>query len=598
MKKEKTKGMTLDKKFPDISKEEIMEYIGNLSESEQKVFYKRFGKNLDEFNHGLSDDENTIMIGIYVKINTYFSSIKRYKNFLNDKNINKDNLKKDIGLLSENVQNVVIKLYGKNLDKFNENNEILDLKVINGSLNELENRRYLFDNFEKDFSKTIKYCSDYSIDDVKRAISKMKVKDVKNILKVEQNENEKIENLNSYVLAALSNNLGVLVIRDIYSDFEYSKEYIDKFISELNILDKLIVQKVVNKNPISRSEYARYKDILKIIKKQIKNDKNKETIYNLFSDYSREEINETINRLNETDRQKIKLRYGEDLDNPIKDANYTKEDGEYFVKTLLPKFNKMLNDKDYKEVSNISVKVKIPLIKKNIEKVEVHTQNKVGKGLNEMFSDINIEDLKILVSILPSKLKKVIYLKHSEELTKYNFFDHGSIAKYSRIYDEAIMKLDEAADLYKKGIKHLCKINEQEFLEKLSNLDETSLNLLKRIHGENLDKTLPLCILNPNGRVKYIGIIEKLNHEEEKEKIVNLEKKSKDKLKERLLDEYKYLFKESLSEKDIEYLIDVAMDKYKNEIEIERYILKTLYEYLSNIITNTSNIIEKVYFRQ
>ena len=64
------------------------------------------------------------------------------------------------------------------------------------------------------------------------------------------------------------------------------------------------------------------------------------TIYELLSDYTREEINEMIEELSDEDKELLRLRYGNDLDNPVSTIDYEQRNKFYGV--LIPKMRRLL----------------------------------------------------------------------------------------------------------------------------------------------------------------------------------------------------------------------------------------------------------------
>jgi RNA polymerase primary sigma factor len=67
------------------------------------------------------------------------------------------------------------------------------------------------------------------------------------------------------------------------------------------------------------------------------------TIYDLFNNYTKEEIDNIINYLSDEDKKLINKRYGEDLNNPKKNNDFTKEDRVEFYGSLKPKIMTMLS---------------------------------------------------------------------------------------------------------------------------------------------------------------------------------------------------------------------------------------------------------------
>lgn len=73
--------------------------------------------------------------------------------------------------------------------------------------------------------------------------------------------------------------------------------------------------------------------------------KKLQTIYEYFSDYTKEQVNAMIEELNEEDKKLLYLRYGNDLEHPIK-RKLTKEETSRFYGVLVPKMRRILANKN------------------------------------------------------------------------------------------------------------------------------------------------------------------------------------------------------------------------------------------------------------
>ena len=73
-----------------------------------------------------------------------------------------------------------------------------------------------------------------------------------------------------------------------------------------------------------------------------------QTIYELFSSYTKEQVDAMLEKLSKEERKLITLRYGEDLNNPVS-GKLSKGENNKFYKVLLPKMKRLLANPD-KEV--------------------------------------------------------------------------------------------------------------------------------------------------------------------------------------------------------------------------------------------------------
>ena len=106
------------------------------------------------------------------------------------------------------------------------------------------------------------------------------------------------------------------------------------------------------------------------------------SIYELFKDYTKEEVDNIINYLSSEEKELIKKRYGDDLSNPKNNKDFSKEDRVEFYGCLKPKMITMLakqrNGKleEYLNRSNEIKSRKERLIEKKVSVPSIEKQNK------------------------------------------------------------------------------------------------------------------------------------------------------------------------------------------------------------------------------
>lgn len=76
--------------------------------------------------------------------------------------------------------------------------------------------------------------------------------------------------------------------------------------------------------------------------------KKLQTIYEYLKGYTREEIDVMLSKLTEEEISLVKLRYGEDLDNPVASSAWGKEENNKFYGSLIPKMKRLLSNPDGK----------------------------------------------------------------------------------------------------------------------------------------------------------------------------------------------------------------------------------------------------------
>lgn len=79
-----------------------------------------------------------------------------------------------------------------------------------------------------------------------------------------------------------------------------------------------------------------------------KNRKNLKTIYNYLKEYSREEIDTMLTKLSDEEHDLVRLRYGDDLDNPTTSETWGKNENVKFYGLLVPKMKRLLSNPEGK----------------------------------------------------------------------------------------------------------------------------------------------------------------------------------------------------------------------------------------------------------
>ena len=78
-------------------------------------------------------------------------------------------------------------------------------------------------------------------------------------------------------------------------------------------------------------------------KKEKENMARLKSIYQYFSDYTKEQVDEMLTRLSPEDRELVRLRYGDDLEHPVS-SKMTKEEQTRFYTSLVPKMKRILQE--------------------------------------------------------------------------------------------------------------------------------------------------------------------------------------------------------------------------------------------------------------
>lgn len=95
-------------------------------------------------------------------------------------------------------------------------------------------------------------------------------------------------------------------------------------------------------NSSNDSSKFKFKKIYILKKEKLAEKNDEKNIYELFFNYSKEEIDEVLSSLNEEDSYLLLLRYGGNLENPMMSFDWTTEQMGLFSNYLVPKIEKQL----------------------------------------------------------------------------------------------------------------------------------------------------------------------------------------------------------------------------------------------------------------
>lgn len=196
-----------------------------------------------------------------------------------------------------------------------------------------------------------------------------------------------------------------------------------------------------------------------------------QTVYERFSDYSEQEIDNMIYSLSQEEQLIIRARYGNDLHNPQTDKIWNKEYSKKFYNNLMPKMKKLLS-KDI-EVNEQTVKKEIISEKPKLE-IADFTQMllqllKEGKNNREICEILNISSSQLYEELLKLKNRGFSNLRkyYSDGSIKYkNISTMQDLKKSKGIYQDRIIITDTNEDNMK-----LLLISDLHFGNELERLD-------------------------------------------------------------------------------------------------------------------------------
>lgn len=138
---------------------------------------------------------------------------------------------------------------------------------------------------------------------------------------------------------------------DIYEYFnKYSKEDVKNALKMLSTDEIMILDLIYNGESLNRNEEIKlYRELIPKIKKileatVLKKNKNIKTIYDYFEGYSKDEINNMLEKLSESEKLLIVEKFGNDLEVPVNNK-LNKDNSVRYYSYLVPKMKKILRKK-------------------------------------------------------------------------------------------------------------------------------------------------------------------------------------------------------------------------------------------------------------
>lgn len=275
--------------------------------------------------------------------------------------------------------------------------------------------------------------------------------------------------------------------------YEYTKEQIDGVINELSDEEKEIIRQrygedlehpvYTKMDPVAKDRF--YNEILPKIKKRLKElyaekpkkkGKKVKSIYELFSDYTKEQVDEMISRLDDEDVKLLHLRYGRDLEHP-QSMEMSKEDRQRFYSQLVRKMTAILK--------KIAGEKKGKKIKTIYEYLKEYTKEQI----DIVISGLNPEDKELLRLRYGDDLEHPVATQMSEE-QKVRFYS-TLIPKMRRLLSKMVRQEEDAAP--KKEVKKAQQPAERrDQLEVEENHSQQENQILPTHPKKNVAETTPI----------------------------------------------------------------------------------------------------------
>jgi len=223
------------------------------------------------------------------------------------------------------------------------------------------------------------------------------------------------------------------------------------------------------------------RDYNKVQEKEINEMPKLQTIYEYLKDYTKEQIDTVLEMLSEDEKLLIKVRYGNDLNNPVA-GKLTKDQADKFYGSLIPKIRRLLANRYNKKATKKAVKTsnkenkqaKIKnsnnaLVNKdqniNQDSINNHLpinqtetisskQNLTKDDCERMLEFLRTPSFNQMMNVLSVKEAVIISLKLGYIDGKY--FETESIAKFLNIeQQEVIDTIKKVLILYKDNINQI-----------------------------------------------------------------------------------------------------------------------------------------------
>ena len=257
---------------------------------------------------------------------------------------------------------------------------------------------------------------------------------------------------------------------------EYTREQIDEALTKISENDKELIRlKYGNdlNNPVTSPEWTQkhaarfYSNTINKMKRLLKDpdcQRKKikiQTIYEYLNEYTREQIDEALTKISEKDKELIRLKYGNDLNNPVTSPEWTPKHAARFYNNTINKIKRILKDPSFKPYSrnNKSNEKNISISKEETKEIitpqVINKTNIIKEDYIEMLRLLKTPTFNDLMSVLTPKEAIIIALKLGYIDGKY--FSTESIANFLG------MKDCEVRDITKKILKV--------YKEKIANLN-------------------------------------------------------------------------------------------------------------------------------
>lgn len=221
-------------------------------------------------------------------------------------------------------------------------------------------------------------------------------------------------------------------LKTIYQQFiGYTKDEVNEALTNLTEEERLLVMEKFGENldnPVASPYFSKIKSnkyygeiipkisqILQEINPNVKSvtkRKKMQTIYQYFKDFTKEEINNVLEQLNDKDKALIRKRYGEDLDNPITNSVWSKKDNNAYYASLIPKIKRRLLAQ--REINTNMKKERNQT--ENTKEGAIMSRGKKLQSIYEYLSDCTREEINAAIETLTEEEKEILHMRYGSDL--------------------------------------------------------------------------------------------------------------------------------------------------------------------------------------
>lgn len=242
----------------------------------------------------------------------------------------------------------------------------------------------------------------------------------------------------------------------LYFGFYNDRQYTQKEIADKYHISKSYVSKVLN-------------DTLKKLRSRLENKstvtnqinprhggKKIKSIYEYFAKYPKEQVDEVLSKLSDDEKYLIKLRYGDDLEHPVKTEGWSNSYKNKFYGVVLTKIKKTLENSFYKDEGIIPKEENDKKIITNSDFESGITDEKIKNDCIKILEVLRISNFNQMLEMLSPTEIIIATLKLGYVDEKY--FSTESISKFLETSE------DEVRETTKKVLL-VCKENINQIID-------------------------------------------------------------------------------------------------------------------------------------